>query len=474
MLRRLDPAAPSFPGGGARLRAGDPRPQRPKRARLLLALAAAFAAATPASAQVPALHESFADWEQAFVARAVRQGLDRDFVEAELAGVEPDPAVLAYDGKQPEFSRPVGDYIRSALSPERVAQARERLADTPHLQEIQARYGVPAEILVGIWAAETNFGAIQGDFDVVRDFATLAWDGRRRDWAETQLIDALTILHDKGVPRSRLRGSWAGAMGQTQFIPQAYLELGQDGDGDGRVDLWDDPADALASAANLLARAGWRPGESWAVEATVPPGFDYGLAESEKHTPAEWAQLGVTRADGQSWSPADAAEAATLILPAGANGPAFFAFPNHYVIRKYNNSTAYALAVGLLADAARDAPPLVKAWPYETPLSREERYTAQTALTRLGYPVGQIDGVIGTGTRAALKAWQKSQGITADGYLTADLVKQLAAAAGVTPGEVLVPTTTQPIPATQPVPTPQPSPTTQPVPTPQPVPTTQP
>jgi hypothetical protein len=285
-------------------------------------------------------------------------------------------------------------------------------------------------VLVGIWAEETNFGRLQGDFDVVRDFATLAWDGRRRDWAETQLIDALQILHDRGVRRSRLRGSWAGAMGQTQFIPEAYLKLGQDGDGDGRIDLWTSPADALASAANLLAHEGWRPGESWAVEAVVPPGFDYSLTDGEKHTPDWWAERGVTRADGRPWSAADAAAPAALILPAGANGPAFFAFPNHYVIRKYNNSTAYALAVGLIADAARGQPALAHAWPYETPLSRDQRYAAQTALSRLGYPVGQIDGVIGSGTRAALKAWQKSQGITADGYLTAEMVRRLVAASG--------------------------------------------
>jgi lytic murein transglycosylase len=408
------------------------------RLRLALALSAALAAAGPGSAQTPQPQtqtqpqprETFADWKQGFIERAVQHGLDRAFVQAELADVTPDPAVLALDTKQPEFSRPIGDYVRAAVSPARVAEARMRLASTPHLKEIEARYGVPAEILVGIWAAETNFGQLQGDFDVVRDFATLAWDGRRRAWAETQLMDALIILRDKGVPRSRLKGSWAGAMGQTQFIPQAYLELGQDGDGDGRVDLWGSPADALASAANLLKHEGWRPGESWAVEAIVPAGFDYGLAEGEKHTPAWWADKDVRRADGRPWSAADMASEATLILPAGANGPVFFAFPNHYVIRKYNNSTAYALSVGLLADAAKGAPPPARAWPRETPLSRDQRLAAQTALAKLGYPVGQIDGVIGTGTRAALKAWQKSQGLTPDGYLTADLVRRLAAAAG--------------------------------------------
>jgi lytic murein transglycosylase len=409
------------------------RPARP----ILLAAAVAFAwpqfawpqAAGPTAPDTPfAAAQDFDAWKSAFVARAVAHGLDRGFVEAELADVTPDPAVIAQDGKQPEFSRPIGDYVRSAVSATRIAEARERLVETPHLQEIEARYGVPAAVLVGIWAEESGFGRLQGDFDVLRDFATLAYDGRRRAWAETQLIDALFILRDRGVARSRLRGSWAGAMGQTQFIPEAYLKLGQDGDGDGRVDLWASPADALASAANLLAHEGWRPGESWAVEARLPADFDYALAEADAHDPAWWAAHGVRRADGAGWSAADAASHAVLILPAGAAGPAFFAFPNHFVIRKYNNSTAYALAVGLMADGARGVAPPEHAWPVETPLSRDQRMAAQTALTRLGYPVGEIDGVIGSGTRAALKAWQKSRGLTPDGYLNAEMVQKLTAA----------------------------------------------
>jgi lytic murein transglycosylase len=419
--------------------AASPAPRRQRARSLLLAFAAGLwlsagagsAAQMDPTAPAPsATSADFQTWKAGFIDRAVAHGFDRGFVEAELADVTPDPAVLALDGKQPEFSRPVGDYIRASVAPARVAEARARLQDTADLPAISQRYGVPAEILVGIWAEESGFGRLQGDFDVLRAFATLAYDGRRRAWAETQLMDALTILRDRGVPRSRLRGSWAGAMGQTQFIPEAYLKLGQDGDGDGHVDLWTSPADALASAANLLAHEGWKPGESWAVEAALPPDFDYRLAEAAAHTPAWWAEHGVRRADGLAWSAADAGSTAVLLLPAGARGPAFFAFPNHFVIRKYNNSTAYALAVGLIADGARGVPPPLKPWPYETPLSRAQRIAAQTALAKLGYPVGEIDGVIGTGARAALKAWQTHEGLVPDGYLTPDLVVRLSAEAG--------------------------------------------
>jgi len=296
-------------------------------------------------------------------------------------------------------------------------------------REVEARYGVPIEILIGVWAQESAFGKIQGDFDVIRAFATLAWDGRRRDWAEGQLMDALRIVRDRGIPRSRLTGSWAGAMGQTQFIPENYLKLAQDFDGDGRQDIWGSDQDALASAANLLKQAGWRPGESWAVEVSLPAGFDYSVAESDKLTPQEWAGRGVKRADGGYWTSADMAAQATLLLPAGANGPAFLAFPNHYVIRRYNNSVAYALAIGRLADRMQGKPELVRGWPNEQPLSREDRFAAQQALTQLGYNPGVVDGVIGSGTRAALRAWQKSNGLVADGYLTAEMVGRLKAQA---------------------------------------------
>jgi lytic murein transglycosylase len=378
----------------------------------------------------PALPAAFVAWRDAFTEKAVAQGFDRDFVRRQLAGVKPIAKVLERDAGQPELSKPIGDYVRSAVSDARVAEGVRRRDAAPFTRSLEARYGVPAEIVIGVWAQESFFGRIQGDHDVIAAFATLAYDGRRRDWAEAQLLDALRIIRDRGIPRERLKGSWAGAMGQTQFIPDAYLKLGQDGDGDGIVDIWGSDADALASAANHLKDSGWKPGESWAVEVTTPPGFDYSVAEGEKHPPSGWETLGVKRADGKPWSAADAGEDATLLLPAGANGPAFLAFPNHYVIRKYNNSVAYALAIGLLADAMRGSPPLVRPWPYETPLSRDQRMTAQSALQKLGYPVGEIDGVIGAGTRSALRTWQKSNGMVADGYLTPATVDRLRLAAG--------------------------------------------
>jgi lytic murein transglycosylase len=324
--------------------------------------------------------------------------------------------------------KPISDYIRAATSPAREAEGRSLRLEYPWMNTLEPRYGVPPEVLIAIWAQESGFGKVQGSYDVVSAFATLAYDGRRRDWAEDQLIDALTIIRDKGIPRTRLKGSWAGAMGQTQFIPGAYLEYGQDADHDGKIDIWNDPADALSTAANHLAKQGWQRGQDWAVEVEVPAGFDYSISESEKHAPAWWTAHGVRRADGRPWPAADQTAEAMLLAPAGANGPLFLAFPNHFVIRKYNNSIAYALSIGLMADAIRGAPPLHTPWPHEVPLSRAQRFQVQVSLDRLGYPVGLPDGQIGAQTRAALRAWEKKNGMVADGYLTPEVAARLSAA----------------------------------------------
>jgi hypothetical protein len=227
-----------------------------------------------------------------------------------------------------------------------------------------------------------------------------------------------------------MKGSWAGAMGQTQMIPEAFLSTAVDGDGDGKRDIWNSAADALASAANLMAHDGWRRGETWAREVTLPAGFDYGLAEGPLNTPGEWAKLGARRADGLPFGERDKDTPCQLILPAGAAGPAFLIFPNHLVIRKYNNSTAYALSVGLLADRISGMGPLAMAWPVEPPLSMDDRAGAQRALLALGYDPGTADGVVGVNTRKALRAWQKAKGLPADGHLTQGLSQQLQAEAG--------------------------------------------
>ena len=376
---------------------------------------------TPRPSQPAVDQAGFDGWKEGFLNR--HGGARRAEYARQLEGLSPDPTVVRLDGNQPEFSRPAGAYVQNAVTSTRIAQARDRADRVPW--EVVQRYGVPTEILLAIWAQESAFGAVQGDMDVIRSLATLAYDGRRRDWAEQQLKHALDIVVDGRRPRAGLKGSWAGAMGQTQFMPDNYLRLGVDQTGDGLVDIWGSDADALASAANLLAQAGWKRGQSWGYEVLLPPGFDYVLAEGERRPWSFWAARGVRLAHGTAPNDLEAAEESAILLPQGARGPAFLALPNHYVIRRYNNSVAYALAIGLTADGVAGKPGLVTAWPDEAPLSREQRIGAQRALTLLGYDTQGIDGVVGANTRAALRRWQAANGRLADGHLTAALADEL-------------------------------------------------
>ncbi len=398
-----------------------PRPQTP-------------AAPTPVPATpVPAGELAFDTWLKDFRVRALAAGLSPQLLDRELSGVTPDPKVISLDSRQPEFSKPVGAYIAGVISDDRIAVGRAKREQLTFLPEIEARYGVPRDILLAVWAMESAFGKLQGNFDVVRSMVSLAADGRRRAWAEGELIAALKIIDSGEVTREQLKGSWAGAMGQTQFIPSSYRATAVDFDGDGKRDIWGSDADSLASAANLLARGGWKPGVGWAKEVILPAGFDYSVTEVEKQLPAWWEAKGVRRADGLPWTAADAASPAMLILPSGAAGPAFLALPNHFAIRTYNNSTSYALGIGLLADRFAGGGPLVTPWPVETPLNLADRMAAQIALARVGFNPGPADGVIGAGTRRALRAWQQSQQLPADGYLSNDMVARLKAQAGITP-----------------------------------------
>ena len=376
--------------------------------------------------------DPFDAWRRSFIDKASARW-PRDRLGEVLAVLTPDDRVVAADQRQPELSRPIGDYIAGAVSTARVEQGRARRAELAStLDRIAARTGVPAEILVAIWAVESAFGQIQGDYDVIRSLATLAYEGRRRDWAEDQLMAALRILFTGEAPRDRLKGSWAGAMGQTQFMPDTYLSFAVDEDGDGRRDIWGSAPDALGSAGNYLQRRGaWRRGQGWAREVAVPAGFDYSVAEGPGKPFVQWAADGVRTADGLEWRAAEAGEAATLIVPGGWSGPAFLVLPNHMAIRAYNNSTSYALAVGLLADRIAGAPPLTKAWPTDQPTTLADRIAAQEALTRLGFDTGGADGVIGVRTRAAARAWQKSRGLPADGYLSYGLIQALKIQAGI-------------------------------------------
>jgi lytic murein transglycosylase len=401
-------------------------------------LALALAAAAPPAVAAPQPSDllgavgdpAFLQWLNGFYAREAADGWPTQLLAQLLSGLAPDPRVLVHNAGQPEFALPVSDYVNRNVNAGAGAIGRRHRDSVPELPGIGRTYGVPPDILTAIWAMETGYGANQGDMDVVRSLATLAAeDPRRHAWAEDQLEACLKMLHSGAAQRSQLRGSWAGAMGQTQMEPATFVAMAVSASGNGRPDIWGSPADALASAANLLAKSGWQRGQSWAVEVTLQHRFDVGLSEGPKQPPAWWADKGAVRADGAKWRPDDANAAAELLLPSGAAGPAFLVFPNHFVIRTYNNSLAYALSVGLLADRIGGAGPLATPWPHEVPLSLEARMQAQTALAKLGYNVGIPDGLIGLSTRQALRAWQRDHAIPADGYLTPDLVARLRAQA---------------------------------------------
>lgn len=373
---------------------------------------------------------AFSQWKSAFISRAGRLGLPEAGVIGALADVTPNRDVVAHDRRQPEFTKPISGYLAASAGPERTAEARSRLeAARAWLDPIAAAYRTGPEILIAIWAIESSFGRIQGEDDVIRSMATLAAEGRRQAFAESELVGALRILFSGEVTRAQLKGSWAGAMGQTQFTPLDYLDYAVDADGDGRRDIWGSSADALASTANFLTRkANWLPGGRAQAEALLPDqDFDFGLLEGPIRTPASWAAYGVRPARPEALSPVDEASGASLIAPMGWKGPAFFAFANHRAIKVYNNSTAYALAVGLLAAGVAGAPGLVKPWPEDQPISLNDRMAAQEALRRAGLYSGASDGLFGADTRRAARAWQARQGLPADGYLSYDLVQRLKA-----------------------------------------------
>lgn len=390
------------------------------------------APAGDAPAPAKATTTGMSDWLAGVRLKAIAAGVRAETIDQAFHDLTPDPVVLKRDTNQPEFTKPIGDYVSGVVSAANISAGRVR-REAVHdvLSQIVAARGVPDEILLAVWGVESAFGKITGDMDVIRSIATQGMVGRRPKFAEQEMIAALKILDQGLASREQMRGSWAGAMGQTQFMPSDYLAYADDGDGDGRKDIWGSSADALASTARFLAeKAHWRRGESWALEATLPKGFDYALAEADARTPAEWATLGVGLASGAEVSSADQSAPAVLLTPQGWRGPAFLAFPNHMAIRAYNNSTAYALAVGLLADQIAGRPPLKAAWPKDPPLQLADRIAAQQALKALGYDPGAVDGVLGVRTRRAAKDWQAAKSLPADGYLTIDLINTLKAEAG--------------------------------------------
>ena len=390
--------------------------------------APAPAASAPSQPTAEAtLEQRFADWVAAFRASAQAQGIEASTLSAAFDGVRYLPRVAELDRAQPEFMRTVWDYLDSAVSSQRIARGRDKLQQVRgEAYAAAARYGVPPAILVAIWGIETNYGAYIGNTPTIDALATLGFDGRREAWARSELMSALKILQSGDIGRVRMIGSWAGAMGQTQFTPSSFLAYAVDADGDGRRDIWGSVDDVMASTANHLVSSGWRAGEAWGVEVQLPPGFDVGRADPQtRQTGAQWAAEGVRAIDGSALPEfADGA----ILLPAGARGPAFLVGPNFRALLGYNNSTSYALAVGLLALQIEGGPGVQSPWPRDlAALSRSQVEALQTALSARGFDSGTADGVVGPATRDALRRYQRSVGVPADGYPTLELLQGLQA-----------------------------------------------
>ena len=370
----------------------------------------------------------FNEWRNSFRQKALAAGISPKTFTAALDSVTPNPSIIAADGRQPETTRAIWDYLDSAVSAKRVANGTQLLTQhTAILTHIQRLYGIAPRFVVAIWGMESNYGSNVGGYNVFEALATLAYQGRRASYAESELLSALKIADRGDATPAEMMGSWAGAMGQTQFMPSAYLAYAVDDDGDGHRDLFASIPDILASTANFLAKWNWRTGESWGEEVKIPKKFDYSAADPTITLPmSRWRQLGIRTLKGAR-IPGGVREAA-LFLPAGHKGPAFLLRDNFKTILRYNNSTAYGLAVGLLADRLKGAHPLTTAWPREErPLTAEERREMQDLLNKLGYQVGDADGILGAQTRLAIKSYQKKIGQPADGFATVALLERLRA-----------------------------------------------
>jgi membrane-bound lytic murein transglycosylase B len=370
--------------------------------------------------------QAYKDWLKAFRAKALAAGISRKTFDAALGKVQPNPDILVRDQAQPEVGQAVWDYLDNATSQKRIDTGSTQLAaNSVTLDKIEQQYGVDRHTLVAIWGLESNYGTIVGKFNIFEGLATLAYEGRRRDFAETELIAAMKIVERHDVKVERLVGSWAGAMGQTQFLPSAYLAYAVDEDGDGRHDLFDSVPDVLASMANFLSKSGWTKDAKWGEEVKLPPTFDYALADPAIKLPmTRWHELGVATLDGKP-VPGDALDAA-VFLPGGYKGPAFLTLDNFRVFLRYNNSTSYALGVGLLGDRLSGSAGVSAPWPRdERPLTLSERIELQTLLNQLGFGTGTPDGIIGAGTRASIRAYQKKINLPADGFATVALLARM-------------------------------------------------
>ena len=370
--------------------------------------------------------QGFQDWLTRFRPRARAAGIPERVLADALHGIRYDADVVRRDRNQSEFTKTIWDYLDSAASELRISNGKKALkAQQSALRRIERDYGVDRQIVVAIWGLESAYGTFRGKTPIVQALASLAFGARRGEFFEEQLVAALRILQSGDTTPDRMTGSWAGAMGHTQFMPGSYLDYAVDFTGDGRRDIWsDDPRDALASAAAYLKAHGWTRGQPWGVEVKLPEGFDYLLANrSITRAPGDWAKIGVLGLDGQAVP--DHGKA-SILLPAGAKGAAFMIFDNFAVIETYNTADAYVIGVGHLADRIGGGGPIVGNWPrQDRALTYDERIELQQRLTRAGFDTQKIDAKIGPLTIAAVRAFQVAKGLVPDGYASLELLQRL-------------------------------------------------
>ena len=393
--------------------------RRPALRAAALALVVSMAASLPAFADTASFVRSL--W-----ADAERNGVSRQVFETAFAGYSPSSKIMELTRKQPEFSQTVQQYVEKRITDAQAAKGRamrQEWAQT--LGGAQQRYGVQPEVVLAIWGMETNFGGFMGGNNTIHALATLTQNNYRTDFFRKELLTALRILTEGHISPNAMVGSWAGAMGHTQFMPTSFQRYAVDYNGDGRKDIWNSVPDALGSTANYLKSHGWRPGETWGYEIKLPQGFNFAQARQMEKAPiSQWQAMGITRVSGRDFPrPGDMAR---LYMPAGAKGPAFLLLPNFDVIKRYNNSDSYALAVGHLADRIIGGGSFATPWPAgDYALNKDQRTQLQALLNRAGFDTGTPDGVVGPKTRAAVMAYQQAAGLPADGHISGLLYDRL-------------------------------------------------
>ncbi len=392
----------------------------------------------PLAPYAPSGHAAMDAWRASFAARASANGRDAYAIRAVLEDISPLDLYLSETvttqsaiEEQAEFAKPIWEYLRTAVSESRRVNGAELLAGSPDLWiGLENRYGVDREALVAIWGMETNFGSYIGTFDAANTLANMAVEGRRRTFAENELLALMKILERGDAVRTDFVSGWAGAMGQTQFMPTTYLTHAEDFDGDGRKDIWRNTGDALASAAHYMSMSGYEFGEPWGLEVTLPEDFDYSLADGRERRVESWQAQGVTIVDTARGAGISDGKYGELWIPAGYRGPKFLLFKNFNVFKTYNRADSYALAVGLLSDAVAGRPGLSTPWPSDLqPLSVAQVKQLQSALNDMGFDAGPVDGIAGRGTKGALRRFQAANGFIADGYPTTEMLAYVLSAA---------------------------------------------